>query len=76
MDKLLLRPIEVAESLGIGRSKAYELIATGVIPSLRIGASLRVPAESLRAWIANQTDDAARSELTSNLASRLRPESR
>ena len=52
MDRLLLRPVEVAEMLGIGRSKAYELIASAVIPSVRIGASVRVPVDSLRAWIA------------------------
>ena len=50
-DRLLLRPGEVADALGIGRSKAYELIAGGTIPSVRIGGSVRVPAEALRAWI-------------------------
>jgi excisionase family DNA binding protein len=55
MDKMLLRPAEVAEVLGIGRSKAYELIGSGVIPSIRIGSSVRVTAEGLRAWIAAQT---------------------
>ena len=59
MDRLLLRPVEVADQLGIGRSKAYELIAAGVIPSIRIGASVRVPADSLRAWVARQTDEDA-----------------
>ncbi len=51
MDRLLLRPVEVAETLGIGRSKAYELIASGDVPSIRIGGSLRVPVEKLREWI-------------------------
>jgi excisionase family DNA binding protein len=53
-DRLLLRPTEVAETLGVGRSKAYELIAAGTIPSIRLGSSLRVPADALRAWIARQ----------------------
>lgn len=65
MDKLLYRPTEVAELLGIGRSKAYELIAARVMPSIRIGASIRVPADSLRAWIAQQNDDGAKAELNS-----------
>lgn len=64
MDRMLLKPIEVAESLGIGRSKAYELIGSGVIPSIRIGTSVRVPLESLRAWVALQSDDCARAELS------------
>lgn len=67
MDKLLLRPVEVAETLGIGRSKAYELIGSGVIPSIRIGSSVRVTSEGLRAWIAAQTDNAGRAELSHGL---------
>jgi excisionase family DNA binding protein len=70
MDKLLLRPLEVAELLGIGRSKTYELIGAGLIPSVRIGTSVRVPVESLRAWISKQTDDAARIELSTRLDGR------
>jgi excisionase family DNA binding protein len=54
MDKLLLRPIEAAEAIGIGRSKIYELLASGELPSIRIGGSVRVPVEALRAWIARQ----------------------
>jgi excisionase family DNA binding protein len=60
MDKLLLRPTEVAECLGIGRSKTYELIGAGVIPSIRIGSSVRVTSDGLRAWIASQTDNGPR----------------
>ncbi len=67
MEKLLLRPVEVAETLGIGRSRAYELIASGAIQSVRIGSSPRVPLTSLRAWIDAQTDDAAKVELSSRL---------
>ena len=51
MDKLLLRPAEVSELTGLGKSKTYELIAAGVIPSVRIGKCVRVPAERLRRWI-------------------------
>lgn len=50
-DRLLLRPSEVAKLLGVGRSKVYELIATGVIPSLRLGKCVRVQADRLRKWI-------------------------
>jgi excisionase family DNA binding protein len=56
MDKLLLRPVEAAEAIGIGRSKVYELIARGELPSVRIGASVRVPVDALRAWIARQLE--------------------
>lgn len=53
-ERLMLRPGEVAEALGIGRSKAYELIAAGEIPSIRLGGSVRVPLDALRAWIDRQ----------------------
>ncbi len=43
MDKLLLTPEEAAETLGICRSKLYELLRAGVIESVHIGASRRVP---------------------------------
>ena len=55
MDRLLLRPIEAAEAIGIGRSKVYELLASGELPSIRIGGSVRVPVDALRAWIAQQS---------------------
>ena len=63
MNRLLLRPSEVAESLGICRTRAYDLINSGTIPSIRLGKSLRVPAETLRAWIDQQTDEGAKTVL-------------
>ena len=61
-DRLLYRPAEVGEAIGVSRARAYELIAQGVIPSIRIGSSIRVPVEALRAWIGKQMQD--RGELT------------
>ena len=51
MEKLLLKPTEVSELTGMGKSKTYELIAAGIIPSVRIGKCVRVPADGLRQWI-------------------------
>jgi excisionase family DNA binding protein len=51
MEKLLLKPAEVAKILGIGRSLIYELIAQRKIPSIRLGRCIRVPSESLERWI-------------------------
>jgi excisionase family DNA binding protein len=56
MERLLLRPVEAAEVIGVSRSKLYELLASGDLPSVRIGASVRVPVDALRAWIAEQLD--------------------
>ena len=54
MEKLLLKPSEVTQVLGIGRSLVYELIARKEIPSIRLGRCIRVPAESLQRWIRDQ----------------------
>jgi excisionase family DNA binding protein len=52
--RLLLRPREVADLIGVSRSTAYELINSGQIPSLRIGGMLRVPAAGLEEMIADK----------------------
>lgn len=58
-NKLLLRPTEAADAMGVSRSKAYVLISSGAIPSIRIGGSVRVPIDALKAWIAAQTQEQA-----------------
>lgn len=40
---LLLTVVEAARLLGVGRSTAYELLATGELESVHIGRSRRVP---------------------------------
>ena len=47
MEKMLLTPTEVATTLGIGRSKLYELMRTGVVPSVSIGACRRIASTDL-----------------------------
>ncbi|HEU5034281.1 MAG TPA: helix-turn-helix domain-containing protein [Mycobacteriales bacterium] len=47
MPRLLLTPTEAAEALGIGRSKLYELLKSGVVPSITIGACRRIVASDL-----------------------------
>lgn len=49
--RLLLRVPEVAERLGIGRTKIYEMIATGELPTLRIGQAVRVSVSALQKWV-------------------------
>jgi excisionase family DNA binding protein len=51
MNQLLLRPSEVAKQTGLGKSTVYLLIATGEIPCVRIGRSVRVAASKLNEWI-------------------------
>lgn len=57
MEKLLLRPAEAAELLGLSRSRIYELISSRRLPSVRVGLSRRIPLAALRKWIAEQTED-------------------
>ena len=47
MEKLLLTPREAADVLGIGRSKLYELLRAGLVPSIRIGTCRRISALDL-----------------------------
>jgi excisionase family DNA binding protein len=54
VEKILLKPIEAAQVLGIGRSLIYELIARREIPSVKLGRCLRVPTESLSQWLKAQ----------------------
>ena len=45
--KMLYTLTEVAAALGVGRSKVYELVRSGALPSVRIGGSRRVRGEDL-----------------------------
>ncbi len=49
-----LKVPEVARVLRIARSRAYELVADGEIPSVRIGRSVRVSRRELERWLEGQ----------------------
>jgi len=51
--RLLLRPEEGAEAIGVSRAKFYELMSRGEIRSIKVGRSRRVPLAELNAWIAS-----------------------
>ena len=56
-----LKVPEVAEVLRIARSRAYELVADGEIPAVKIGRSVRVSRKELDRWLEDQRyTDAAR----------------
>lgn len=52
VEKILCTPTEAAQALGISRSTIYVLIASGDIPSVRIGSCRRVPVDGLRRYVA------------------------
>ena len=60
MDRLLLRPMEAAQVMGIGRSKVYELLARGEIPSVRIDGFMRIPLDKLKEWIERKSTAASK----------------
>ncbi len=59
MESILLRAGEVSQVLGLGRSKIYEMMAAGELPTVRVGRAIRVPRAALEAWVSRHTVDAA-----------------
>ena len=54
MEKVTMTVLEMAQSLGIGRNMAYELIKNGRVPFLKIGRQIRIPKKAFDAWLANE----------------------
>ncbi len=49
--RFLLRIPEAAETLGIGRTNIYELIATGELPTIHVGRAVRISVGALQKWV-------------------------
>lgn len=50
-DRLLYRVSEVAVYLSVGKSKVYELMRSGVLPSVRIDGCRRVRGQDVRDFV-------------------------
>ncbi len=50
-EPLLLRPVEAARLLGIGRSKLFEMLARNELPVVRMGRCVRIPRQGLEDWV-------------------------
>ncbi len=50
MERLMLKPREAAEAVGIGRTLFYRLVKSGAIPSCRVGKAIRIPVAALKMW--------------------------
>lgn len=59
MDALLLTPVQAARALGIGRTKVYELIASGRLRSVRLDGCRRITRDDLAAFVAQLMAEAA-----------------
>ncbi len=62
-DVLTVRPVEAAAMLSISRSSVYELISSGVLPSVKLGGRMvRIPLAAIRRMVdeAQSGSDGAR----------------
>ncbi len=57
MEPVLLKGIDVARRLNISRSQAFQIMKTGMIPTVRFGKLVRVRAEDVDKFI---TDNLAK----------------
>jgi excisionase family DNA binding protein len=51
-ERLLFRPEEAANVLGLGRSTVYQLIGSGALRSVKVGGARRVSATALAEFVA------------------------
>ena len=59
--RLLLRPEESAEIIGVSRARLYEILGEpGGIRSIKVGRSRRIPVSEIEDWIARQLAEQAR----------------
>lgn len=54
---LLLTVVDAAQQLRLSRSKVYELIADGELPSVRIGHSRRITMADLADFVARHSEN-------------------
>ena len=53
LEKRTYNALEVAAMLGISKSKVYDLIRQGVIPSLKLGSRVVIPKQKFDEWLDN-----------------------
>ena len=53
MEPIAYRVVAAAKVVGVSKTKMYQLIAEGAVEARRVGSCTVIPAESLRALIAN-----------------------
>lgn len=70
MDKVLLTPEETAETLSIGRTKVYELLALGLLRSVQIGKSRRIPLVAVHELVDRLADEDGAADIDSLLEHR------
>ena len=51
MDQMLLQANEAAKVVAIPLSSFYRLLRRGDVPCVRLGRSVRIPADAFRQWV-------------------------
>lgn len=51
MDKLMLSVPQACEAMEVGKTRLYELIASGSLPVIRWGRNIRIPVKEIEKWI-------------------------
>ena len=51
MEKTTMSVQELSAQMGISRPKAYELVKTPGVPTLRIGTRILIPVDAYKEWL-------------------------
>ena len=54
MDKMCLKPKEVAELMGLSAPMVYDLCRRRDFPAIRVGRAILIPAAALEEWLLEQ----------------------
>ena len=57
--RILYRPAEAAVSLGLSRTRVYQLMQAGELASVKVGSSRRIPAADLETFVQRLRDENA-----------------
>lgn len=58
-EQVVLKPLEAAKRLRVSRAHLYNLLATGAIPSFKIGKSRRVRLQDIEQYVERQIAESA-----------------
>ena len=58
-ERRFLTVLELAEYFRVSRRKAYELVSSGEVPSIRVGNALRIPRAELDRQLADAIEKPA-----------------
>lgn len=61
---------EVSALLGVVPFRVYQLVASGVVPSVRVGGAIRIPRAAWEQWLKSQADAALVGSRTAVCATR------